>query len=993
MQLTHYLLLFVFLLVSMLPIQAQNGIATIAKTVKPISPFVEGQIFIKINNYCDFSWADKQLQQTENLQNNFPAFYQNLQQHQVASIAKAFRFPHEKLNSIYLVKLADASKTAAFIRAMQKLNYVAYAEQVPLYRNFCVSNDPLFGDQWGLQNTFVQDAFDNLTNETCDFSAVSCADEITIAIIDDGVRLTHEDLAPNIWENPNEIAGNGLDDDGNGYIDDMNGWDASENDNDPNPDAAFITDSDFNHGTHCAGIAAAATNNNLGIASLGFNTKIVAVKCHPNSTYTGSAPEAYAGVDYAIATKVNIMNMSWGGNAFSASYQALFNVANSLGIVCVAAAGNSGVATPLYPASYEGVISVGASNENNQIAFFSNYGATVDIMAPGQNIISTLATADDAYGELNGTSMACPYIAGVVGLMLCFDSSLSPNAIETCMQETATNINMFNPGFTGLIGAGLINVDGILNCVKVPTVANFDIAFDFYCPNTAITFDNLTTGPPPISYQWDFPGGIPASSSNANPSVIYPATGEYTITLTATNEYGSNSLEQNITIDIPTASISGNSTIIGGSNINLTVNYNGSIPYSITYSDGTDEHTITDIITSPYAITVNPSDTTSYTLVNVNNGACDASISGTANINVIQLIEGNICQHTTIYGTEEENKILARSYYDIDEEIIYFCGKDPDLFAVDAKTGENIWDKKFNAFNVPNDITMAPGGDLVMAASTGGHLHVYRTTSNEGELLWAKRFANTTSVQIRPAIERGTNDSYFVSWYEFFEEGDHDIGVLKLDSNGNVLMAKVFDVNGGDDQFGEMISDGNGGVYITGEVELDQTVFLMHLDADLNVIQAAQYIPDTPYSLNNTFAICPLQDGGFALSAWRNGEDETEEYTTLFKLNSNWDFEWARAIYPTDAFSVWAQPMNILQDNEGNIYIDGNSKINLDFASYFVCKYTNDGEYLWSKTMKDADSFNLLEASPPSMVYNPNTPGYDFTIGCDMCYNDQLNRI
>ena len=161
---------------------------------------------------------------------------------------------------------------------------------------------------------------------------------IVIAIVDDAVLTTHEDILPNLWTNPNEIPNNNIDDDNNGYRDDINGWDAADNDNDPNPPSS-ASSSVFTHGTHCAGIASAATDNSKGIASIGFNCKIMPVK---SSTSNGNAQyidAGYDGIAYAMAAGADVISMSWGGNN-SQTAQNIFNQAHNLGITLVAAAGN-----------------------------------------------------------------------------------------------------------------------------------------------------------------------------------------------------------------------------------------------------------------------------------------------------------------------------------------------------------------------------------------------------------------------------------------------------------------------------------------------------------------------------------------------------------------------------------------------------------------------------------------------------------------------------
>jgi subtilisin family serine protease len=246
--------------------------------------------------------------------------------------------------------------------------------------------------------------------------------------------LTHEDLAPNIWVNPNEIANNGIDDDNNGYIDDINGYDVADNDNNPNP-PTNASSSVFSHGTHCAGIASARSDNGIGIASPGFVSKIMAVKTKFNSSTGATLERAYQGLEYAIAANPTIISMSWGGYSYSQTYQELIDVAISKGIILVAAAGNADVDFPMYPAGYNGVISVGATDQNDMKASFSNYGTSIDIMAPGVSIWSSFATTNSSYGYYSGTSMACPIVAGICALLKSKKPSGTPSQIEQCLER------------------------------------------------------------------------------------------------------------------------------------------------------------------------------------------------------------------------------------------------------------------------------------------------------------------------------------------------------------------------------------------------------------------------------------------------------------------------------------------------------------------------------------------------------------------------------
>lgn len=275
---------------------------------------------------------------------------------------------------------------------------------------------------------------------------------VVIAIMDTGVDTTHPDLASQIWRNPGEITGNAVDDDGNGLVDDVQGWDFGVGDNDPKPeyttDASGI-DVGF-HGTFCAGIASAATHNGEGIAGVGWECRIMPLKIsHPDS---GFASSAIAGAFlYAADQGASVLSMSFGGPAepgVPEFFQALVDIVTHEGVLCVAAAGNDGVDVPMYPAACGGVLAVGATDFDNARASFSNWGSWVDVAAPGSTMWSTICqnyTFTDLdqlfyillfawdgvnpymYGD--GTSFACPLVAGICGLVRAKYPGLTPGLV------------------------------------------------------------------------------------------------------------------------------------------------------------------------------------------------------------------------------------------------------------------------------------------------------------------------------------------------------------------------------------------------------------------------------------------------------------------------------------------------------------------------------------------------------------------------------------
>lgn len=548
-----------------------------------------------------------------------------IEQYGIVSVELAFK-RLSAMTNYYKVKFEQTTQTDALIRALQSLPYVEFAERVPQHRLFYTPND-IHPNQYNVLTTQAEQAWDITTGNA----------NIVIGMVDDAVRTDHEDLAANIWTNADEIPNNNIDDDGNGYIDDNMGWDAAANDNDPNPEGA--DNFSFSHGTHCAGIADAVTDNNIGIASVGFNVKLMPVKTA--LTGSGSVDAGMEGVEYAIVNNANVISMSWGGGAEAQTEQAVFDEAYAQGIVVVAAAGNDNTDVPMFPASYNHVISVAAINESDVKADFSNYGATIDVSAPGVQIWSTVATTTSSYEFYDGTSMACPYVSGLAALMLSLDPNATPDRIEQCLKETADDNYPVNPGFVGQLGAGRVNAKEAVQCTPSEPIADFTISAIPACPGETIIFTDYSAGTDITSWQWTFENGTPATFSGPLAASSFPAYGNYDVTLTVANNLGSSTITKSVAVDQPSAILSGEAVILIGYLVPIQVDFTGSPPYTFTYSNGITSTTISNINETPHVMWVSPPVSTQYNLTEFHNGYCDGTFSGTATVSVIVPTETN----------------------------------------------------------------------------------------------------------------------------------------------------------------------------------------------------------------------------------------------------------------------------------------------------------------------------------------------------------------
>ena len=351
------------------------------------------------------------------------------------------------LDRIYLLKFNDtdddslqqlldeyrADSNVEFV----ELNYIIEIDQAP--------NDPLYWAQWGLENTgqdYPTSGRYNLPPGTTDmdvdapqaWDVDTGSSDIIVAVVDTGVDYTHRDLSANIWGNDAELNGIAdIDDDENGYIDDIYGYDFYNDDNNPKDD--------HGHGTHCAGIIAADSNNSTDVAGISWQSSIMSLK-FLSSSGRGSVTDAVDAIYYAVNNGADVISNSWGSSSSNSTLTAAIDYAYSQGVVFVAAAGNEGNTDQRYPAACDHVISVAATDSNDDMASFSTYGSWVDIAAPGVDILSLRAYGtymgtvyDDYTTTASGTSMACPFVSGACAVLLSMDNDLSVDEIETALKS------------------------------------------------------------------------------------------------------------------------------------------------------------------------------------------------------------------------------------------------------------------------------------------------------------------------------------------------------------------------------------------------------------------------------------------------------------------------------------------------------------------------------------------------------------------------------
>lgn len=372
--------------------------------------------------------------------------------------------PIERWRQIKVGKKTDIKKTLAHLSRHPsveavELNFVHTPHLLP--------DDPSFSEQWGLDNDglpFGQDDADIDAPEAWELTTGSR--EVIIAVIDSGIDYNHPDLAANIWQNQDEIAGNGIDDDDNGYIDDIRGYNFAA-------DNADVFDYET-HGTHVAGIIGASSNNSVGVSGVSWNVQLMPLRFF-GGPESGSNAAAVNAILYAIDNGARVINASWGGSTYSQILADAIAAANDEGVLFVASAGNDEVDNDVYrsyPASYElpNIISVAASTYYDSPANFTNYGRySVDLMAPGYQIISTTVT--NSYQTFSGTSMAAPHVTGVAALLLSQDPMRNAARLKDAILNT---VDPSHPNFRYLsLSGGRLNAFNALSCLPSALALQF----------------------------------------------------------------------------------------------------------------------------------------------------------------------------------------------------------------------------------------------------------------------------------------------------------------------------------------------------------------------------------------------------------------------------------------------------------------------------------------------------------------------------------------
>ncbi len=380
-----------------------------------------------------------------------------------------------ELARIYIFTLKDGIDAQNILGRFGDDPNIEFADLYAVPEVCYIPNDPRFAEQWFLSRIQADDCWDIVRGDATR-SAV-------IGIDDTGVYWDHPDLFANIWVNAAEdVNHNGIfdpgdndniDADSNGYIDDVIGWDFGNHDNNPREDTPI-------HGTMIAGCASEVTDNDIGGAGIGFSARLMCVK---GSNSQGDLVAVYLGIIYAAENGVNVINCSWGSPNYVGAYQAIINAAYQDGVFIVAAGG--GTSNLIYPAAYDHVLAVTASDQYDHLLPGFGFGYWVDVAAPGEAILSTWGQS--GYQFTSGSSSSSAITSGLAGLIKAWHPSYNPDQLDTLIRISADSIGNQNPNYPNAIR---INAFNWLNFTKIEDAKipeNFSFSQNYPNPFNAQT--------------------------------------------------------------------------------------------------------------------------------------------------------------------------------------------------------------------------------------------------------------------------------------------------------------------------------------------------------------------------------------------------------------------------------------------------------------------------------------------------------------------------
>jgi len=821
---------------------------------------------------------------------------------------KIKEFPSLRIENVKLKKGMTVEEAIGLYSADPNMEY---AEPNFIVSILATPNDPRFGELWGLHNTGQSGGtLDADIDAPEAWDTATGSSDVVVAVIDTGVDYTHEDLSANMWTNPLDTPGNGIDDDGNGYVDDIYGIDTINNDSDPFDDNG--------HGTHVSGTIGAEGDNGIGVAGVNWNVKIMACKFLGSGGW-GDIADAVECLEYIKGLKdrgVNILatSNSWGCSGSESCYsQSLYDAINAQReILFIAAAGNNYAdndSYDSYPANYylPNLLSIAATDRYDAKASFSDYGRrTVHVGAPGASILSSLPAVNiwgmgGGYGLLSGTSMATPHVSGLAALLKASDPAYDWIDIRNLILSGGDNIgSMSGKTITGK----RINASGSLNCTNSPvfSVLKYPALFDIGVPETLSA----------LSINCELPVG---------PVTVTLSTGEVI-----------NLLDDGVTPDLA----AGDGIFSG------TWTPSGWNPVTLTFSSSTGEEVVSAsslLIKTTYLPEASTLQAYSF-FIEAAGGVPPYSWSLASGS-----LPGGLSLNSST-GDISGTAISTGTFYfsvRVTDALDSVALKSLSLYVTDSPVVQ-IWSKSFDTGGHDYAVDIALDGDDFIYVT--GHTQKEDSTHDYLTI----KYDTAGNILQTESYDGGGDD--FASGIGVDRDGnvyvagssqngaDTDYVTIKYDSSGNVLWTKTYDTGGND--FSEGIAiDNNGNVYVTGYYNFNNWTatyawLTIKYDTAGNLIWTATY-----HTGNFVYASGVTVDGNGNVYVTGFSGSRPDALVTI-KYDSSGNTIWSKSF--DGGYDEYSR--GIAADPAGNIYVTGFILSN-SYRDFLTLKYDDAGNLKW----------------------------------------------